>query len=153
MPRPTSTRAQRPTDMPSNVLRSMFVPDRLFTLAASVANACSGQPGWFSCPLSPTGAAPATWHLSSGLILHSFASLMPLDKVVTSPGATKEDPPTVTVQRISAGRAQTVRDLAAATGLDVPLSAIDEIFAEVYVLADGPEVLMQHLGLQMVVEG
>lgn len=129
------------------VHRTIIVPA---TLAESARAACAGLAGpggsnMFTTPLSPTGEAPPTHYISSGLIEEPFADLLPLTSVSYA-----EDGTPFTETR--PGNVALTVQLAADAGLPLTEAEVSALLSAVDVSAQSAQDALTLRGLRMVVE-
>lgn len=127
--------------------RTIIVPA---TLAESARAACAGLAGpggsgMFTTPLSPTGEAPPTHYISSGLIEEPFADLLPLTSVSYA-----EDGTPFTETR--PGNVALTVQLAADAGLLITEAEVSALLSAVDVSEQSAEDALTLRGLRMVVE-
>lgn len=127
--------------------RTIIVPA---TLAESARAACAGLAGpggsnMFTTPLSPTGEAPPTHYISSGLIEEPFADLLPLTSVSYA-----EDGTPFTETR--PGNVALTVQLAADAGLPLTEAEVSALLSAVDVSAQSAQDALTLRGLRMVVE-
>lgn len=127
--------------------RTIIVPA---TLAESARAACAGLAGpggsgMFTIPLSPTGEAPPTHYISSGLIEEPFADLLPLTSVSYA-----EDGTPFTETR--PGNVALTVQLAADAGLLITEAEVSALLSAVDVSEQSAEDALTLRGLRMVVE-
>lgn len=127
--------------------RTIIVPA---TLAESARAACAGLAGpggsnMFTTPLSPTGEAPPTHYISSGLIEAPFADLLPLTSVSYA-----EDGTPFTETR--PGNVALTVQLAADAGLPLTEAEVSALLSAVDVSAQSAQDALTLRGLRMVVE-
>ena len=127
--------------------RTIIVPA---TLAESARAACAGLAGpggsnMFTTPLSPTGEAPPTHYISSGLIEEPFADLLPLTSVSYA-----EDGTPFTETR--PGNVALTVQLAADAGLPRTEAEVSALLSAVDVSAQSAQDALTLRGLRMVVE-
>ena len=113
--------------------------------AACAGLAGQGGSGMFTTPLSPTGEAPPTHYISSGLIEDQFANLLPLTSVTYG-----EDGMSST--SIRPGNVALTVQLAADAGLPFTEEGISMIFAAADVSEQPAEDALGRLGLRMITE-
>lgn len=127
--------------------RTIIVPA---TLAESARAACAGLAGpggsnMFTTPLSPTGEAPPTHYISSGLLEEPFADLLPLTSVSYA-----EDGTPFTETR--PGNVALTVQLAADAGLPLTEAEVSALLSAVDVSEQSAEDALTLRGLRMVVE-
>ena len=127
--------------------RTIIVPA---TLAESARAACAGLAGpggsgMFTTPLSPTGEAPPTHYISSGLIEEPFADLLPLTSVSYA-----EDGTPFTETR--PGNVALTVQLAADAGLLITEAEVSALLSAVDVSEQSAGDALTLRGLRMVVE-
>lgn len=125
--------------------RTIIVPA---TLAESARAACAGLAGpggsnMFTTPLSPTGEAPPTHYISSGLIEEPFADLLPLTSVSYA-----EDGTPFTETR--PGNVALTVQLAADAGLPITEAEAAALLAAVDVSDQAAEDALARLGLKII---
>lgn len=125
--------------------RTILVPA---TLAESARAACAGLAGpggssMFTTPLSPTGEAPPTHYISSGLIEEPFADLLPLTNVSYAEDGT---PSTET----RPGNVALTVQLAADAGLPITEAEVSAMLAAVNVSAQSAQDALTRLGLKII---
>lgn len=126
--------------------RTIIVPA---TLAESARAACAGLAGpggsnMFTTPLSPTGEAPPTHYISSGLVEEPFADLLPLTSVSYA-----EDGTPFTETR--PGNVALTVQLAADAGLPLTEAEVSALLSAVDVSAQSAQDALTLRGLRMVV--
>jgi hypothetical protein len=99
----------------------------------------------FTTPLSPTGEAPPTHYISSGLIEEPFADLLPLTSVSYA-----EDGTPFTETR--PGNVALTVQLAADAGLPFTEAEVSALLSAVDVSAQSAQDALTLRGLRMVVE-
>ena len=129
------------------VHRTIIVPA---SIAESARAACAGLAGpggsnMFTAPLSPTGEAPPTHYISSGMIEEQFADLLPL----TSVNYTEDGTPFVESRPVNV---VLVAQLAADAGLPITEAEVSAMLAAVDVSEQSAQDALTRLGLRMVVE-
>lgn len=129
------------------VHRTIIVPA---SVAESARAACAGLAGpggsnMFTTPLSPTGEAPPTHYISSGLIEEPFADLLPLTSVSYAEDGT---PFTETLP----GNVALTVQLAADAGLPLTEAEVSALLSAVDVSAQSAQDALTLRGLRMVVE-
>ena len=125
--------------------RTIIVPA---TLAESARAACAGLAGpggsgLFTTTLSPTGEAPPTHYISSGLIEQPFADLLPLTSVNYAEDGT---PSTSTLP----GNVALTAQLAAEAGLPITEAEVSAMLAAVDVSEQAAEDALARLGLKII---
>lgn len=125
--------------------RTIIVPAPIVepARAACAGLAGPGGSGMFTTPLSPTGEAPPTHYISSGLIETQFADLLPLTVVTYGEDGT---PSTST----RPGNAALTAQLATDAGLPFTEEEISMLLAAVDVSEQPAEDAFVRLGLQMI---
>ena len=129
------------------VHRTIIVP-AVFADAARAACAGLAGPGgsgMFTTPLSPTGEAPPTHYISSGLIEAPFADLLPL----TSVNYAEDGTPSVAT--LPGNVALTVQ-LATDAGLPITEAEVSALLAAVDVSEQSAQDAQTRRGLRTVVE-
>ena len=129
------------------VHRTIIVPA---AIAGAARAACAGLAGpggsnMFTTPLSPTGEAPPTHYISSGLIEEPFADLLPLTSVSYA-----EDGTPFTETR--PGNVALTVQLAADAGLPLTEAEVSALLSAVDVSAQSAQDALTLRGLRMVVE-
>jgi hypothetical protein len=128
-----------------SAFRTMLVAEDQQNLAASIANALSGDAGYFMTALSTTGQPPGEWYVSTGLVSELFADLIPLDQF------TRGEMGAITgITRVYAGRPAEIQQMLLLAGMDIPVWAVEGIFEACRVLAEPPEVVLGYYGLRLV---
>lgn len=129
------------------VHRTIIVPASLVedARAACAGLAGPGGSGMFTTPLSPTGEAPPTHYISSGLIEEPFADLLPLTSVSYA-----EDGTPFTETR--PGNVALTVQLAADAGLPFTEAEVSALLSAVDVSAQSAQDALTLRGLRMVVE-
>lgn len=113
--------------------------------AACAGLAGPGGSGMFMTPLSPTGEAPPTHYISSGLIESPFADLLPLTTVSYSEDGTPS------ASTLPGNVALTVQ-LATDAGLPISESEISALLSVVDVSEQSAESALVRLGLHSISE-
>ena len=128
------------------VHRTIIVPAAIVApaRAACAGLAGPGGSGMFTTPLSPTGEAPPTHYISSGLIEAPFADLLPLTSVSYA-----EDGTPFTETR--PGNVALTVQLAADAGLPITEAEVSAMLAAVDVSEQSAQDALTRLGLRMVV--
>jgi len=131
----------------SDVFRTLIVESTDVDLARTIAATLdpAHSQGMFKTPLSPTGEAPATHFISSGMIAEGFAALIPL-----ATWAQEGDPPEWVQTEYEPGDSFTVLALCEQAGMEVTLEQIEDLFATSDVTAEDPWVAIGRLGLKIV---
>ena len=129
------------------VHRTIIVPA---THAEAARAACAGLAGpggsgMFTTPLSPTGEAPPTHFISSGLIEAPFADLLPLTVVTYGEDGT---PSTST----RPGNVALTAQLAADAGLPITEAEVAVLLSAVDVSTQSAQDALVCLGLKIVAE-
>ena len=129
------------------VHRTIIVPA---SVAETARAACAGLAGpggsnMFTTPLSPTGEAPPTHFISSGLIEAPFADLLPL----TSVSYAEDGTPSVETRP---GNVALTTQLASATGLPITEAEVSALLAAVDVSDSAAEDALARLGLRIIIE-
>lgn len=127
--------------------RTIIVPA---TLAESARAACAGLAGpggsnMFTTHLSPTGEAPPTHYISSGLIEAPFADLLPL----TSVSYAEDGTPSTSTRP---GNVALTTQLAVEAGLTITEAEVAALMAGVDVSEQQAEEVLSRLGLRIVAE-
>ena len=123
--------------------RCMIVPADQAKFASGLSFAIAGESGsgMWTTPLSPTGAAPPTHFISSGLIDAQFAALMPL---MTYPADAEPI--------FTPGRPEVAAYLATEAGLIKTYEEVAALFAVCDSSDQEAQVAMARLGLVRVTE-
>lgn len=129
------------------VHRTIIVPA---AIAGAARAACAGLAGpggsnMFTTSISPTGEAPPTHYISSGMIEAPFADLLPLTSVTYGEDGT---PSTST----RPGNVALTAQLAAEAGLPISEAEVAVLLAGVDVSEQQAEEALARLGLQIVAE-
>ena len=129
------------------VHRTIIVPA---AIAGAARAACAGLAGsggsnMFTTPLSPTGEAPPTHYISSGMIEEPFADLLPLTSVSYA-----EDGTPFTETR--PGNVALTVQLAADAGLPLTEAEVSALLSAVDVSAQSAQDALTLRGLRLVVE-
>ena len=129
------------------VHRTIIVPA---AIAGAARAACAGLAGsggsnMFTTPLSPTGEAPPTHYISSGMIEEPFADLLPLTSVSYA-----EDGTPFTETR--PGNVALTVQLAADAGLPLTEAEVSALLYAVDVSAQSAQDALTLRGLRLVVE-
>ena len=119
-------------------------------LAEAARTACAGLAGpggsgMFTTPLSPTGEAPPTHYISSGLIEEPFADLLPL----TSVSYAEDGTPSTSTRP---GNVALTVQLAADAGLPITEAEFSALLSAVDVSEQSAQDALTRLGLRRVVE-
>ena len=125
--------------------RTIIVP-AVFADAARAACAGLAGPGgsgMFTTPLSPTGEAPPTHYISSGLIEDPFADLLPLASVSYAEDGT---PSTST----RPGNVALTVQMATDAGLPITEAEVSALLAAVDVSDQAAEDALARLGLKII---
>ena len=127
------------------VHRTIIVPASLVEAARAACAGLSGPggSGMFTTPLSPTGEAPPTHYISSGLIEAPFADLLPLTSVNHAEGGTPS------VETRPGNVALTVR-LATDAGLPITEAEVSALLSAVDVSAQTAQDALARLGLRII---
>ena len=125
--------------------RTIIVPASIAEPARAVCAGLAGPggSGMFTTPLSPTGEAPPTHYISSGLIEQSFADLLPLTDVAYGEDGTPST-------SIRPGNVALTVQLAAAAGLPITEAEVSAMLAAVDVSEQSAEDALVRLGLQII---
>lgn len=129
------------------VHRTIIVPA---AIAGAARAACAGLAGpggsnMFTTSISPTGEAPPTHYISSGMIEVPFADLLPLTSVTCAEDGT---PSTST----RPGNAALTTQLAVEAGLTITEAEVAALLAGVDVSEQQAEEVLSRLGLRIVAE-
>ena len=129
------------------VHRTIIVPA---AIAGAARAACAGLAGpggsnMFTTSISPTGEAPPTHYISSGMLEAPFADLLPLTVVTYGEDGT---PSTST----RPGNVALTTQLAVEAGLPITEAAVAALLAGVDVSEQQAEEALARLGLQIVAE-
>ena len=129
----------------SDIFRTLILPAEVTPLAQEIAATLSpaGQNMW-TTGISPTGTAPGTHYISSGLIGPDFAHMVPLQVWELDEDGQWQ------LVRTEPGNPQAVTDACNAAGLAVTLEQVEAIFAAADVTEQEAHEAMARLGLQMV---
>ena len=127
--------------------RTIIVPASIVepARAACAGLAGPGGSGMFTTPLSPTGEAPPTHYISSGLIEAPFADLLPL----TSVSYAEDGTPSVETRP---GNVALTTQLASAAGLPITEAEVSALLAAVDVSDSAAEAELARLGLKIIIE-
>ena len=127
------------------VHRTIIVPAVLVdaACAACAGLAGPGGSGMFTTPLSPTGEAPPTHYISSGLIEAPFADLLPLTSVTYAGDGTPS------VETRPGNVALTVQ-LAADAALPITEDEVSALLSAVDVSEQSAQGALTRLGLQII---
>ena len=125
--------------------RTIIVPAAIVDAAraACAGLAGPGGSGMFTTPLSPTGEAPPTHYISSGLIEEPFADLLPLTRVIYAEDGTPA------IETRPGNVALTVQ-LATDAGLTLTEAEVSALLAAVDVSEQSAEDALVRLGLQII---
>lgn len=129
------------------VHRTIIVP---VVFAEAGRTACAGLAGpggsgMFTTPLSPTGEAPPTHFISSGLIEAPFADLLPL----TSVSYAEDGTPSVETRP---GNVALTTQLASAAGLPITEAEVTALLFAVDVSEQSAEDTLVRLGMRIITE-
>ena len=128
-----------------SAFRTMLVAEDQQNLAASIANALSGDAGYFMTALSTTGQPPGEWYISTGLVSELFADLIPLDQF------TRGEMGKITgITRVYAGRPAEIQQMLLLAGMDIPVWAVENIFEACRVIPEPPDVVLGYYNLRLV---
>ena len=129
------------------VHRTIIVPAAIAGVARAACAGLAGPGGsnMFTTPVSPTGEAPPTHFISSGLIEAPFADLLPLTSVTYAENGT---PSTST----RPGNVALTAQLAAEAGLPITDAEVAALLAGVDVSEQQVEEVLSRLGLRIVAE-
>ena len=129
------------------VHRTIIVPASIAepARAACAGLAGPGGSGMFTTPLSPTGEAPPTHFISSGLIEAPFADLLPLTSVTYAEDGT----PSVETRP---GNVALTAQLAAEAGLPITEAEVAELLSAVDVSTQSAQDALVSLGLKIIAE-
>lgn len=127
------------------VHRTIIVPAPLVEAARSACEGLAGPggSGMFTTPLSPTGEAPPTHYISSGLIDAPFADLLPLTSVNYAESGT----PSIETRP---GDIDLTVQLAADAGLPITEAEVSALLAAVDVSDQAAEDALARLGLKII---
>ena len=127
--------------------RTIIVPASIAepARAACAGLAGPGGSGMFTTPLSPTGEAPPTHYISSGLIEEPFADLLPLTSVSYAEDGT------LLIETRPGNVALTVQ-LAADAGLTITEAEVSALLSAVDVSEQSAEDALTRLGLKITTE-
>ena len=125
--------------------RTIIVPASIVepARAACAGLAGPGGSGMFTTPLSPTGEAPPTHYISSGLIEQLFADLLPLTSVTYAEDGT----PSI---EICPGNVALTVQLAADAGLMLTEAEVSALLSAVDVSEQSAEDALGRLGLRSI---
>ena len=125
--------------------RTIIVPAAVVSAAraACAGLAGPGGSGMFTTPLSPTGEAPPTHFISSGLIEEPFADLLPLTSVSYAEDGT---PSTET----RPGNVALTVQLATDAGLPITEAEVAALLSAVDVSEQSAEAALTRLGLKII---
>lgn len=129
------------------VHRTIIVPAPLVEAARAACAGLAGPGGsnMFTTSISPTGEAPPTHYISSGMIEAPFAALLPLTSVTYGEDGT---PSTST----RPGNVALTAQLAVEAGLTITEAEVAALLAGVDVSEQQAEEALSRLGLQIVAE-
>lgn len=129
------------------VHRTIIVPAAIVDAARAACAGLAGPGGsnMFTTPLSPTGEAPPTHFISSGLIEAPFADLLPL----TSVSYAEDGTPSVETRP---GNVALTTQLASAAGLPITEAEVSALLAAVDVSDSAAEDALARLGLKIIIE-
>lgn len=127
------------------VHRTIIVPA---AIAGAARAACAGLAGpggsnMFTTPISPTGEAPPTHYISSGLIEAPFADLLPLTSVTYAEDGTPST-------EIRPGNVALTVQLATDAGLTITAAEVSAMLAAVDVSEQSAEGALARLGLRII---
>ena len=127
------------------VHRTIIVPAVLVdaACAACAGLAGPGGSGMFTTPLSPTGEAPPTHFISSGMIEAPFADLLPLTSVTYAGDGT----PSIEIRH---GDIALTAQLVADAGLPITEAEVSAMPAAVDVSAQSAQDALTRLGLRII---
>lgn len=130
-----------------DAFRTLILPAAVTPLAREIAATLSpGGIGMLTTGLSPTGEAPPTHYISSGLIAPEFAHMLPEQ-------VWEQDEDGAWVQTGSTpGNPEAVHAVCTAAGMELTLAQVEAIFAVSDVTEQGPFEAGARLGLVMVQE-
>ena len=127
--------------------RTIIVPA---AIAGAARAACAGLAGpggsnMFTTSISPTGEAPPTHYISSGMIEAPFADLLPLTSVTYAEDGTPST-------EIRPGNVALTVQLATDAGLTITEVEVSALLSAVDVSAQSAQDALTRLGLRMIVE-
>lgn len=127
------------------VHRTIIVPA---AIAGAARAACAGLAGpggsnMFTTSISPTGEAPPTHYISSGLIEAPFADLLPLTSVTYAEDGTPST-------EIRPGNVALTMQLATDAGLTITAAEVSAMLAAVDVSEQSAEGALARLGLRII---
>ena len=127
--------------------RTIIVPEAIVAAAraACAGLAGPGGSGMFTTPLSPTGEAPPTHYISSGVLEAPFADLLPL----TSVNYADDGTPSIETRP---GNVALTAQLVAEAGLPITEAEVSALLSAVAVSAQSAQDALTRRGLRMVVE-
>lgn len=127
--------------------RTIIVPASIVepARAACAGLAGLGGSGMFTTPLSPTGEAPPTHYISSGLIEEPFADLLPL----TSVSYAEDGTPSI---ETGPGNVALTVQLATDAGLLITEAEVSALLSAVDVSDQSAEDALARLGLKIIIE-
>jgi hypothetical protein len=120
--------------------RTIVIPAATAPAARALAAALDpAGVGMWSTALSPTGAAPATHYISTGMLGTAFVDLLPMND-------------SEMIQMLFPGQPEFVAAAAAQAGLDVTVEQVIHLFITADVTMQDPHAAMARMGLRMVTE-
>lgn len=129
----------------SDIFRTLILPAEVTPLAQEIAAALSpAGAGMWTTGISPTGTAPATHYISSGLIGPDFAYLVPQQVY------SQDESGDWQLIETLPGNPEAVVAACNANGLQLSLEQVQAIFDTADVTDQEPFVAMQRLGLTLV---
>ena len=128
-----------------DLFRTLIVPAEHVELARSIAAAFGpGGAGMWTTPLSADGKEPATHYISSGYIPAEFVSLAPCTTYKA------DETGAWIVDSHFPGSPETVAQYGKELGFEVPLQAIQAVFAAADASDQEPFAAMARAGLKIV---
>ena len=130
-----------------DAFRTLILPAAVTPLAREIAATLSpGGIGMWATGLSPTGEAPPTHYISSGLIAPEFAHMLPEQ-------VWEQDEDGAWVQTGSTpGNPEAVHAVCTAAGITLPPGTIAALFDAIDVTELGPWAVMARMGVTVVQE-
>lgn len=131
----------------SDIFRTLILPAEVTPLAQEIAATLSpAGAGMWTTGISPTGTAPATHYISSGLIGPDFAFMVPLQVWEIDEAGQWQ------LVSTEPGNPDAVTAACNAAGLEVTLEQVEAIFAVADVTEQEPFTAMGRLGLSIIQE-
>ena len=124
----------------TDIFRTLIIPAEVTPMAQDIAATLSpAGAGMWTTGISPTGTAPATHYISSGLISAEFASLLPL---TTFP---------IDAEPIyTPGNPEAVAQMAQANGMQTTTEEVQALYDASDITDEDAFAAMARLGLQIV---